>query len=84
MGEGKKRRSGEPLREKNDQKRRKEDDPPSPAALQMPSPDRLPDDSLLNNLDAEEMAVAQGGHKIKKVRLKINQFFNKYEKISLK
>ena len=59
MGEGKKRRSGEPLRENNDQKRRKEDDPPSPD---------LEPDALNNTLDDAEMQmVNQGGHKIKKV-----------------
>lgn len=36
----------------------------------MPSPDRLPDDTLLDGLDAAEMEmVCQGGHKIKKMLL---------------
>ena len=68
MGEGKKRRSGEPLREKNDQKRRKEDDPP-PDSLD------LHPDASFNNLDDTELEmVNQGGHKIKKVKYFGNLF----------
>ena len=53
MGEGKKRRSGEPLRDKNDQKRRKEEKDPS-----SPEIDTTQYGPITN----------QGAHKIKKVR----------------